>query len=173
MPLLITTSRQPSRRTRTLAKELNRVIPGSIKLNRGKMSFNKLKEYMIQKGFSKLMIIETRKGNPSILQLLTLSEKGFIRNLIFKINNLIMQMDKNQKVCFTHLSNIKANDVDPILLNIFKYFFTGIDSITKEIRRGFIEIKNEEGQLVITFKDQHDKTVYPFIKGEVISYEAV
>ena len=171
MPLLITTSRRPSRRTRTLAKELNRVIPGSMKINRGKLNLSKLREYMIRKGLNKLLIIETRKGNPSILQFLSLSKKKFTRNLIFKINSLIMQIDKNQKIYFTHTSGIKADGIDQVLLNVFQYFFSGVELISEEIRKGFIEIKYKDDQIVIGFTDQKGKRVYPLIRGNVISYE--
>ncbi len=47
-----------------LAKELSWAIPTSTKINRGKKSLRDLWEYAVTKGYSKVIIIETWKGNP-------------------------------------------------------------------------------------------------------------
>jgi len=47
-----------------LAKELSWIIPTSTKVNRGKKSLKDLWEYAVSKGYSKVIIIETWKGNP-------------------------------------------------------------------------------------------------------------
>jgi hypothetical protein len=63
--IIFTTSRYPSQRTRSFIKDLCRVIPGAIKVNRGKSSIIDLSERAIRLGASKLVIIDQIKGNPS------------------------------------------------------------------------------------------------------------
>jgi len=62
--MLITTSRRPTRRVRTLAKDLNRVIPNSIRVNRGKMNLLQVLTYASRLGLDHVMVINTWKGNP-------------------------------------------------------------------------------------------------------------
>ena len=66
--LFITTSRRPSIRTRTFIKELERAIPGSKRIVRGKKSLDDLKDVMIRYGVSKLLVVDTKKGNPAVLR---------------------------------------------------------------------------------------------------------
>ncbi len=65
--LIITTSREPSRRTRSFVNDLVKVVPNSIRFNRGKATYEDLAT--IAKRYSSrgvLMILE-KKGNPSAL----------------------------------------------------------------------------------------------------------
>jgi U3 small nucleolar ribonucleoprotein protein IMP4 len=62
--LYITSSRRPSIRTRTFIKELERVIPGSRRVVRGKKALEDLLELMIREGVSHLLIIDNVRGNP-------------------------------------------------------------------------------------------------------------
>ncbi|PNV77891.1 MAG: hypothetical protein C0200_03875 [Thermoproteota archaeon] len=63
--IIFTTSRYPSQRTRSFLKDLCRVIPGAVKVNRGKSSIMDLSEKAIRLGASRLVIIDQIKGNPS------------------------------------------------------------------------------------------------------------
>ncbi len=65
--LLITTSRRPSRRTRTFIRDLYHVIPGAKRVNRGKKSIEDLKKLAIGEGFKRVLIVGTLRGNPSTL----------------------------------------------------------------------------------------------------------
>ncbi len=68
--LLITTSRRPSRRTRSFVRDLYHVIPGAKRVNRGKKSVEDLKKLAIGEGFKRVLIVGTMKGNPSTLTFL-------------------------------------------------------------------------------------------------------
>ena len=65
--ILISTSRRPSTRTRSFVKELLGVIPLSFQVTRGKKSIEELKDVAILKGCRRLMIVESKDGNPSTL----------------------------------------------------------------------------------------------------------
>lgn len=65
--MLISTSRRPSTRTRSFVKELLGVIPLSFQVTRGKKPIEELKDIAILKGCRRLMIVESKDGNPSTL----------------------------------------------------------------------------------------------------------
>ena len=62
--ILITTSRRPTQRVRTLCKDLNRVLPNTIRINRGKLSIRGVTEKALEYKADRVIIIERRKGGP-------------------------------------------------------------------------------------------------------------
>ncbi len=64
MNCLITTSREPTRRIRSFIKDLNKVIPGSVRVNRGKKSVEDLARECLRYGLSRALIVFRAKGNP-------------------------------------------------------------------------------------------------------------
>jgi len=65
--ILITTTRRPSRRTRSFVRDLYHVLPNSNRRNRGKMSLEDLNELAIKIGADRVVIVGTQRGNPSSL----------------------------------------------------------------------------------------------------------
>lgn len=65
--LLITTSREPSRRTRSFVKDLNRVIPDSVRIVRGKTTYAELANKASSLSAYGALIVLEKKGNPSAL----------------------------------------------------------------------------------------------------------
>ncbi len=61
---LITTSRRPSRRTRSFLKEFSLILPGSYRVNRGKFSFRGLLSEALVHNCRGIIVINTYKGNP-------------------------------------------------------------------------------------------------------------
>ncbi|MCE4627681.1 MAG: hypothetical protein F7C34_00835 [Desulfurococcales archaeon] len=64
--VLITTTRRPSPRTRSLVRDLVSTIPGAVRLTRGHMNTEELAFEAISRGVERVLIIGTRRGNPSI-----------------------------------------------------------------------------------------------------------
>lgn len=64
--VLVTTTRRPSPRTRSLVRDLVSVIPGAIRLTRGHMNTEELAFEAASRGVERVLIIGTRRGNPSI-----------------------------------------------------------------------------------------------------------
>ena len=62
--ILVTTSRKPSRNTRVFARSFSNLLPCSSYIARGKRSVESLFEYAVSKGFSKIAVVQDRKGNP-------------------------------------------------------------------------------------------------------------
>jgi len=66
--IVITTSRRPSPRTRSLVKDLVRVIPGATRITRGHLTMQELARDAILMGADRVVIVGERRGNPSILR---------------------------------------------------------------------------------------------------------
>lgn len=75
--MLISTSRRPSTRTRSFVKELLGVIPLSFQVTRGKKSIEELKDIAVLKGCRRLMIVESKDGNPSALSFMHIDKKDW------------------------------------------------------------------------------------------------
>jgi rRNA maturation protein Rpf1 len=67
--ILITTSRHPSPRTRSLCNDLLMMIPHSVRVNRGKMNERELLAFSSAKGARTLVIIDSHMGNSGAISL--------------------------------------------------------------------------------------------------------
>lgn len=65
--LLVTTSREPSRRTRSFVKDLALAIPHAVKVNRGKATYSDLAVRTTSLGAYGVLIVLEKGGNPSAL----------------------------------------------------------------------------------------------------------
>ncbi|RLG21120.1 hypothetical protein DRN74_03740 [Candidatus Micrarchaeota archaeon] len=63
--LLISSSRKPSRKTRTLARQLAKAVPHSRYITRGKKNIDALCSEARRLGYSRIAIIYEKHGNPS------------------------------------------------------------------------------------------------------------
>jgi len=68
MRYLISTSKNPSRYTRSFAKDLERVLPGAFYLTRGKLSLDAVFEYATAKSYDVVVLIGEYHGNPATLE---------------------------------------------------------------------------------------------------------
>ncbi len=73
--ILVSTSRRPSTRTRSFVKELLDVIPLSFQVTRGKKSIEELIDIAVLKGCRRLLIVESKDGNPAILSFMHVDKK--------------------------------------------------------------------------------------------------
>ncbi len=75
--IIITTCRRPTRRLRSFVKDLAKVIPNSIRVNRGKMSLKDLIAYSRSLGARMIILVGLRHGNPGIVRFIELTEFGY------------------------------------------------------------------------------------------------
>ena len=66
--ILLTTSRRPTERIRTLCRELAHVIPNAVRVNRGKLSLDGVAERALEFGADHVIIIDRWKGGPGEIQ---------------------------------------------------------------------------------------------------------
>lgn len=85
MKLIITTSREPSRRTRSFVKDLVHAIPHAIKLNRGKATLIDLRNKIISESAYGLVMVLERKANPSALVYYIPSSEGLRKIIMLRL----------------------------------------------------------------------------------------
>ena len=65
--VIITSSRRPTPTVRRFIKSLLIVLPNSVKISRGKLSFNMLALQALDLGSDKLLVVRNKKGNPGYI----------------------------------------------------------------------------------------------------------
>ncbi|MGC9111968.1 hypothetical protein [Acidilobus sp.] len=75
---LLTSSRRPSRRTRTLIKDLESAIYGVVRFTRGHESLRDLNSIAIANGFKRVVIINEWRGNPGLMVIYSPSEENLV-----------------------------------------------------------------------------------------------
>jgi len=78
MCFLITTSRRPTRRTRSFCKELQRVLPNAIRVNRGKMSLIDVALRALEYNVDRVILVSVFKGNPGRIRFFSVSSDSFV-----------------------------------------------------------------------------------------------
>jgi rRNA maturation protein Rpf1 len=76
--ILLTTSRRPARRIRTLCHDFARIIPNIIRINRGKLSIDGVAERAVELDAGQIVIIDRWKGGPGKIKLFRMEPTGLI-----------------------------------------------------------------------------------------------
>lgn len=163
MAILITTSRRTNQRTRRFAKELSWVIPFSLKINRGHMGLDDLRDLMYRKGFSRLLIVYSRRGNPYKILFLTPEIKSFNILMELEIKSLILQLDKGVRFVVSELE-IVYEEGDREIYEILNEFIgnhiydpTRIDGVYARM----IISTTDNGYTVLRIIDRGKRELYP------------
>jgi U3 small nucleolar ribonucleoprotein protein IMP4 len=84
--ILITTSRRPSPRTRSLVKDLASILPNADRFTRGHYSMRDLAREALLRGANRIVVIAGRMGNPSLMRIYAVEEDSLrnIASLIIK-----------------------------------------------------------------------------------------
>lgn len=80
--IIITTSRRPSPRTRSLVKDLVGVIPGAVRLTRGHLAYQELSIEAATMGADRVVILGEKRGNPSIMRIYELRPPEGLVNIV-------------------------------------------------------------------------------------------
>ncbi|MCS7364224.1 MAG: hypothetical protein NDF54_02140 [archaeon GB-1867-035] len=78
MVFLITTSRRPTRRTRSFCKDLERVLPNAVRVNRGKMSLIDVALRALEYNADRIILVSVFKGNPGRIRFFSVSRGSFV-----------------------------------------------------------------------------------------------
>jgi len=93
MKVLVTTSREPSRRTRSFLNDLVKVIPWSIKFTRGKATLKDLLLAGLRLRAYGIIIIMEQKANPSALVFHQVEEKDLVKKYLLKIGSVKLRRE--------------------------------------------------------------------------------
>ena len=65
--ILLTTSRKPPSRGRNFLKELDYILPKSVKINRGHLNVGQIFETALKNKCTRVLILSSHHGNPSLI----------------------------------------------------------------------------------------------------------
>ncbi len=88
MTYIVTTSHRPSRRTRSFAKDFSRILPGGVRINRGKKTLRDLFYDALELKAKRIVIIGERKGNPGLMRFYVPGERGLIGISEFRVSGV-------------------------------------------------------------------------------------
>jgi len=162
--ILVTTSRRPSRRTRSFAKDLSKLIFSTYKINRGKLSLKGLLAEALLHKADKILIIETFKGNPGKISLYKICEKkhddkkdvDMILYAKIFLRGVVLTRDRNIKFC----GYIKDYSID-----FSECIEEPCENIIKIVRELFGEEEKNQNKHVIKIKKENDTYIISFRKA--------
>ncbi|KAI9826416.1 MAG: snoRNA-binding rRNA-processing protein imp4 [Sarea resinae] len=88
--VLVTTSRDPSSRLSSFAKEIRLLLPTAIRLNRGNLVLPNLVSSAVSSGLSDLMLLHEHRGTPTAL---TVSHFPHGPTASFSLHNVVLRHD--------------------------------------------------------------------------------
>gem|GEM_PF-284535 len=163
--ILLTTSRNPTRDTRTFCRDLSNTLPNTVRTNRGKLSLDGVAEKALELQTEKAVIICKWRGGSAKIQLLRVGDNGLnaIPPLIY-VKNIMLRRDFAEKVPRRRKVNsvvITASQTISSeakrLEDVFSQFFNIPILSPNETRNGKYDATmqisaNSSNHIVITFK---------------------
>lgn len=140
--MILTTSRKPSRRTRSLAKALARFMNWRY-VQRGKMNMEEL--YSMLNKNENLAIIEEVKGNPAILKIVH-PERGELLKIRFNVSNIVKVKMDDSPVVF-----VGKAPFDPLLLGALPQSEAGLKLARKIDPKKKVYVKRDEEWITLEF----------------------
>ncbi|KAF2704448.1 Brix-domain-containing protein [Pleomassaria siparia CBS 279.74] len=149
--ILVTTSRDPSSRLGTFAKEIRLLLPTSIRLNRGNLVLSNLVGSALSSGLSDLILLHEHRGTPTAL---SVSHFPHGPTASFSLHNVVLRAD------IPNASRGTVSESYPHL--IFENFTTPLGKRVVQILKHLFpprEATNnakQAGNRVITFSNLED-----------------
>jgi len=165
--ILITTSRRPARRVRSFCKDLARVIPRAVKINRGKKSLYEVLTEAAQRNLPYVLIVETWKGNPGDMFFYRADVAGAKEPLaVLRVKSVKLQREINRETKIGEVKGIVIQSQGQTeLAKFLSKVFEGGDEEEKKLVLS-IESSGEK-EFIINFKIR-EKEIGPRIKFKVL-----
>ncbi len=74
--ILLTTSRRPTRRTRTLCQDFARSVPNLVRINRGKLNRDGIAERALELNADRVIVLDRWKGGPGKIKFFQIKPMG-------------------------------------------------------------------------------------------------
>ena len=174
-----TTSRSPTKKTRSFIHDIIGVVPQSSRIARGSATLVYTINSMKVKGFDTAIIIHSVKGNPNFIRIYDLTEEPRELPFAVKIRGLTLSREytskKNRKrpnysILISSLSNSFENDV---LRKVFQVTNIAIDKIKDEnyVTLYADYLDKDEGLIFLEYLDNENRQVGPRMKIRIVSRE--
>ncbi len=151
--ILITTSRKPGRRTRSFAKDLQKALPQSKYVNRGKGNIYSIAERAEREGYTRILIVGETKGNPSIIRVVQLYPPRWDIQIYISLIKLCREVGCKKN--YGDYVEVKGDLYNSVLKKTFGY----------TIEEGHPVILKEEKGLVTFTYDSHNVGPVFRVKG--------
>ena len=76
--ILLTTSRRPTRRIRTLCQDFVRSVPNIVRINRGKLNLDGVAERAVELNANRIVVIDRWKAGPGKIKLFRIEQNGLV-----------------------------------------------------------------------------------------------
>ncbi|KAF2202153.1 Brix-domain-containing protein [Delitschia confertaspora ATCC 74209] len=146
--ILVTTSRDPSSRLGTFAKEIRLLLPTAVRLNRGNLILNNLVQSAVAGGLSDIVLLHEHRGTPTAL---TVSHFPHGPTASFSLHNVVLRAD------IPNASRGTVSESYPHL--IFEGFSTKLGQRVVQILKHLFpprDATQKVGNRVVTFKNIED-----------------
>lgn len=158
--LLITTSHRPSTKTRRFCNSL-KILPNSYRKNRGSSSLKDLLEKSLIDGFSRIILVNTRYGNPSELLFYKNKEQISFKFVILGVKMREQTIKKNNIQKFSKVSIVNEDSSDTEIIENIRRFLN-----KRQRKFSKAETKLKELSLIIKFRMVETETIIEFLNSE-------
>jgi len=148
--VILTTSRKPSRRTRSLAKALSRFMNWRY-VTRGKLSLEDLYSMLTKNEY--LAIIQEVKGNPAILRVIDWNRREILR-IRFNVSNIVKVKMDDSPVVF-----IGKAPFDPVIFGALPQTEAGMKLARKIDPKKKVFVRTDDEWITLEFRYE-DTTVF-------------
>ncbi len=145
--ILITTSHRPSRRTRSLVKDLQGAIEGAVRLTRGHLSLSDLGLIGVRVGASRVLVVSERSGNPGLIVGYAPGEGGLSELGRLRLRGVTLSRELRSRARFTCSGVYAADQASRGLADLLARI-TGLQPLD-EPRGGYLEVRSEGDVFVV------------------------
>jgi len=158
--ILLTTSRRPTRRIRTLCQDLARSIPNIVRINRGKLSLDGVAERALELNADRVIVVDRWKGGPGEIKLFRLEPAGLtpVPPLMYVAGIRLKREFETETKAVRSLAVTAAPENLPEIakitenLSIFLNFpMSSIDEAASKYKASMHVSHNASGRIQITF----------------------
>jgi len=158
--ILLTTSRRPTRRIRTLCHDLARSIPNVVQINRGKLSLDGIAERALELNADRVIVVDRWKGGPGKIKLFRVEPAGLtsVPPLMYVAGIRLQREFKAGTKAVRSLAVTTAPENPPEItriaenLSIFLNFpMSSIDEAASKYQASMHVSYNASGRIQITF----------------------
>lgn len=147
---LITTSRRPTPRIRTLSNNLSCLLPRSIRVTRGKLSLREVAERTAEKGCNRLVVLDRWKKGACKISFYSIDSKGlephspqiYVRRFVTHLE----RREKGSRIRVARSIVLSSNSESVRRLAVFLSRFLGLNLMTldriQDLREPFLIVSS-------------------------------
>lgn len=159
--ILLTTSRNPTDRMRTLCNDLARILPNALRVNRGKMSSEQLAEKSLEEGADHILLAERGQGGSGSIRFCNIGPSGlFSIPPVIHVSGIKLRRDfeilsKVKPVCgITILDPVQSDEARrfaEMLVEFFGISLLSADEVAGKAENLIVLDQDKTGRLIVTF----------------------